>query len=92
MDPHEHAGDGRSIELEGDLWRAEGVDGELDASIGPGTNGEGNEIQRGEVKLKEETEEREEVCSVVAMLRTRRRSLGQCWEGLDGGGELGMAP
>jgi hypothetical protein len=44
------------------------------------------------VKLKEETEEREEVCSVVATLRSRRRSLGQCWEGLDGGGELGMAP
>jgi hypothetical protein len=31
-------------ELDGDQRPAEGVEGELDASIGPRTNGEGNEI------------------------------------------------
>jgi hypothetical protein len=37
MDPHEHAGDGRSMELEGDLRWAEGADDELGDSKGPGT-------------------------------------------------------
>jgi hypothetical protein len=53
-------------ELDGDQRPAEGVEGELDASIGPGTNGEGNEIQRGEVKLKEETENGGEVCRLLS--------------------------
>jgi hypothetical protein len=37
VDPHEHAGDGRSMELEGDLRQAEGANDELDDSKGLGT-------------------------------------------------------
>jgi hypothetical protein len=40
------AGDGLRGVLDGEQRRAEGVDDELDASIGPGKNGEGDEIPR----------------------------------------------
>jgi hypothetical protein len=38
VEPAEHAGDGRSLELEGDLRRTDGVDHELEDFGGPGTN------------------------------------------------------
>jgi hypothetical protein len=40
------AGVSQRKELDGDQRPAEGVDGEVDASVGPGTNGERVEIQR----------------------------------------------
>jgi hypothetical protein len=46
VDLVEHAGDGLRGELDGELQRAEGVDDEHDAYIGPGTNGKRDEIQR----------------------------------------------
>jgi hypothetical protein len=46
VDLVEHAGDGLRGELDGELQRAEGVDDEHDAYIGPGTNGERDEIKR----------------------------------------------
>jgi hypothetical protein len=78
-----HAGDGQSVELDGDRRWVVDVDEELEDSEGPGTYGEGGEFQGVEMMLMDGVEKREAVCSLSSSWRFLWSSFGRSrgrWE------------